>query len=83
MGGVGAAGAPAGVVDVGCECAPAPRHQDAEWCFRRAADLGDPLGSFNLAIALRAQHRDVEAVAAYEAAIDRPASVCHTPCRPR
>jgi tetratricopeptide (TPR) repeat protein len=58
------------LVDLGCDLAEVDRHQDAEWCFRRAADLGDPLGSFNLAIALRAQHRDVEAVAAYEAAID-------------
>jgi tetratricopeptide (TPR) repeat protein len=57
------------LVDLGCDLAAVDRHQDAEWCFRRAADLGDSLGSFNLAIALRAQHRDVEAVAAYEAAI--------------
>jgi tetratricopeptide (TPR) repeat protein len=58
------------LVDLGCDLAAVDRHQDAEWCFRRAADLGDSLGSFNLAIALRAQHRDVEAVAAYEAAVD-------------
>ena len=58
------------LIDLGCDLAEADRQPDAEWCFRRAADLGDRLGSFNLAIALRAQGRGVEAVAAYEAAVD-------------
>ena len=58
------------LIDLGCDLAALDRHLDAEWCFRRAADLGDGLGSFNLAIALRAQGRGVEAVAAYEAAVD-------------
>ena len=58
------------LIDLGCDLAEADRQLDAEWCFRRAADLGDCLGAFNLAIALRAQGRGVEAVAAYEAAVD-------------
>ena len=58
------------LIDLGCDLAALDRHRDAERCFRRAADLGDGLGSFNLAIALRAQGRGVEAVAAYEAAVD-------------
>jgi hypothetical protein len=58
------------LIDLGCDLAEADRQLDAEWCFRRAADLGDGLGSFNLAIALRAQGRGVVAVAAYEAAGD-------------
>ena len=58
------------LVNLGCDLAAIDRQQDAERCFRRAADLGDSLGAFNLAISLRAQQRDVEAVAAYEAAVD-------------
>ena len=58
------------LIDLGCDLAAMDRQLDAEWCFRRAADLGDGLGSFNLAIALRAQGRGTEAVAAYEAAVD-------------
>ena len=45
------------LIDLGCDLAEVDRQSDAEWCFRRAADLGDALGSFNLAIALRAQSR--------------------------
>ena len=48
------------------------RQTDAEWCFRRAADLGDTMGSFNLGNHPRRQGRWEEAVAAYEVA--RPAA---------
>ena len=57
------------LIGAGCDLAAVDRQLDAAWCFRRAADLGDGLG-FNLAIALRAQGRGTEAVAAYEAAVD-------------
>ncbi len=60
----------AALVHLGCDLAEIDRQQDAEDCFRRAAELGDSLGSFNLAIALRAQGRGAEAVAAYEAAVE-------------
>ena len=29
------------LIDLGCDLADAGRQRDAEWCFRRAADLGD------------------------------------------
>ncbi|HEY4626708.1 MAG TPA: tetratricopeptide repeat protein, partial [Blastococcus sp.] len=45
------------------------RQTDAEWCFRRAADLGDTVGLFNLGNALAAQKRWAEAVDAYEVAL--------------
>jgi hypothetical protein len=65
------------LVDLGCDLADVDRHRDAEWCFRRATVLGDAIASFNLAIALRAQHRDVEAVTAYEVAARRGMTEAH------
>jgi hypothetical protein len=59
-----ASGEPAELIDLGCDLAEAGRHRDAEGCFRRAADLGDSVGSFNLGNALAAQGRCEEAVAA-------------------
>jgi tetratricopeptide (TPR) repeat protein len=57
------------LIDLGCDLADVGRQVDAEWCFRRAADLGDTVGSFNLGNALAAQQRWPEAVEAYEVAI--------------
>jgi tetratricopeptide (TPR) repeat protein len=57
------------LIDLGCDLADAGRQPDAEWCFRRAAELGDTLASFNLGNSLAAQHRLEEAVAAYEVAL--------------
>ena len=57
------------LIDLGCDLADAGRQTDAEWCFRRASDLGDTVASFNLGNALAAQQRWEEAVAAYELAL--------------
>ena len=57
------------LLDLGCDLAEAGRQSDAEWCFRRAADLGEPVAWFNLGNALAGQDRLEEAVAAYEQAI--------------
>ena len=57
------------LIDLGCDLADAERQRDAEWCFRRAAAMGDSLAAFNLGNALAAQSRWTEAVAAYEVAI--------------
>ena len=57
------------LIDLGCDLADVGRQTDAEWCFRRAADMGDTVGSFNLGNALAAQQRWPEAVEAYEVAI--------------
>jgi pantoate--beta-alanine ligase len=46
-----------------------PRDLDAERCFRRAAELGDSLGWFNLGNSLAARGRVEEAVDAYEKAL--------------
>jgi tetratricopeptide (TPR) repeat protein len=54
---------------LGCDLADANRQIDAEWCFRRAVELGDSWVSFNLGNALLAQGRWDEAVSAYETAI--------------
>src|SRR4051812_43376298 len=45
------------LIDLGCDLADVGRQTDAEWCFRRAAELGDTVGSFNLGNALAAQKR--------------------------
>ena len=45
------------LIDLGCDLADADRQDDAEWCFRRAAQLGDTMGWFNLGNTLAAQHR--------------------------
>jgi tetratricopeptide (TPR) repeat protein len=57
------------LLDLGCDLADAGRQADAEWCFRRAAELGEPVAWFNLGNALAGQDRLEEAVAAYEQAI--------------
>ena len=57
------------LIDLGCDLVDAERQRDAEWCFRRAAAMGDPLAAFNLGNALSAQSRWEEAVAAYEVAL--------------
>src|SRR5947209_13511413 len=57
------------LIDLGCDLADAGRQTDAEWCFRRASDMGDTVASFNLGNALAAQQRWEEAVAAYELAL--------------
>ena len=59
------------LIDLGCDLADAGRQTDAEWCFRRAADMGDTVASFNLGNALAAQQRWEEAVDAYEARAGR------------
>ena len=50
------------LIDLGCDLAEAGRQRDAEDCFRRAADLGDPVAWFDLGNALAAQGRGEEAV---------------------
>jgi tetratricopeptide (TPR) repeat protein len=57
------------LIDLGCDLADAGRPHAAEWCFRRAADLGDPVASFNLGNCLAGQRRWTEAVTAYEESI--------------
>jgi tetratricopeptide (TPR) repeat protein len=57
------------LIDLGCDLAEAGRQNAAEWCFRRAADLGDAVASFNLGNCLAGQRRWTEAVAAYEQSI--------------
>jgi tetratricopeptide (TPR) repeat protein len=57
------------LIDLGCDLVDAGRHSAAEWCFRRAAELGDPVASFNLGNCLAAQQRWTEAVDAYERSI--------------
>ena len=57
------------LIDLGCDLVDEGRHSAAEWCFRRAADLGDPVASFNLGNCLAAQRRWTEAVDAYERSI--------------
>ena len=43
------------LIDLGCDLADEGRQIDAEWCFRRAADLGQTVGSFIGGYALAAQ----------------------------
>jgi tetratricopeptide (TPR) repeat protein len=57
------------LVDLGCDLAEVGRQVDAERCFRRAADLGSAVASFNLGNTLAALSREREAVAAYERAL--------------
>jgi tetratricopeptide (TPR) repeat protein len=55
--------------EVGCDLADAGRFREAESCFRRAEQLGDEYGAFNLGNALLSQQRWAEAVVAYERAV--------------
>jgi tetratricopeptide (TPR) repeat protein len=57
------------LIDLGCDLAESGRQHAAEWCFRRAAELGDPVASFNLGNCLAGQRRWTEAVTAYEESI--------------
>jgi tetratricopeptide (TPR) repeat protein len=56
------------LLELGCGLADAGRQEDAERCFRRAADLGSAVGWFDLGNTLRELGRLHEAVAAYGAA---------------
>ncbi|MBB3083315.1 tetratricopeptide repeat protein [Geodermatophilus sabuli] len=58
------------IIELGCDLADAGRDQDAELCFRRAAELGAALGWFNLGNSLAARGRVEEAVDAYEQALE-------------
>lgn len=55
--------------ELGCDLSDAGRHGDAEDCFRRAAQDGDPASSFNLGNDLSTLERWAEAVEPYEQAI--------------
>ncbi|SHF71385.1 Tetratricopeptide repeat-containing protein [Geodermatophilus nigrescens] len=57
------------LIELGCDLAEAGRQTDAEWCFRRAASLGDVTGYYDLGNSLAAQERWSEAVDAYEVAL--------------
>jgi tetratricopeptide (TPR) repeat protein len=57
------------LIELGCDLAEAGRQPDAEWCFRRAAELGDVTGYYDLGNSLAAQERWAEAVEAYEVAL--------------
>jgi hypothetical protein len=60
---------PERLVQLGCDLADMDRQVDAEFCFRRAVELGETWVSFNLGNALAAQQRWTETVAAYEEAV--------------
>jgi tetratricopeptide (TPR) repeat protein len=57
------------LIDLGCALADVGRHDDAEWCFRRATGLGEGTGAFDLGNALAARRRWDGASAAYEVAL--------------
>lgn len=57
------------LLDLGCEFSDAGRQDDAERCFRHAAELGSAVGAFDLGNTLSKQLRCYEAVAAYEQAL--------------
>jgi tetratricopeptide (TPR) repeat protein len=57
------------LIDLGCARADVGRHEDAEWCFRRATGLGDETDVFDLGNALAARRRWDGASAAYEVAL--------------
>jgi len=57
------------LIDLGCALADAGRHDDAEWCFRRATGLGEESGAFDVGNALAARRRWDGASAAYEVAL--------------
>ncbi|MGY1689102.1 tetratricopeptide repeat protein [Geodermatophilus sp. SYSU D01105] len=57
------------IIELGCDLAEAGRDRDAERCFRRAAELGAPLGWFNLGNSLAARGQVEEAAQAYEHAL--------------
>ena len=59
------------LVDIGCDLADSGEADGAEYCFRRASDLGDAVAAFNLGNTLAGQKRLREAVDAYEVALER------------
>ncbi|GID92207.1 tetratricopeptide repeat protein [Amorphoplanes digitatis] len=59
------------LVTIGCDLADGDEAGGAEYCFRRASDLGDAVAAFNLGNCLAGQERFREAVDAYELALDR------------
>lgn len=59
------------LLDLGCALADTDRLPDAETCFRRASDLGSPAAAFNLGNSLAAQECWLEAIAAFELALER------------
>lgn len=59
------------LVDIGCDLADSDEAGGAEYCFRRASDLGDAVAAFNLGNTLAGQKRFREAVDAYELALER------------
>ena len=59
------------LIGIGCDLADNGEAAGAEYCFRRASDLGDADGAFNLGNTLSGQERFHEAVDAYELALQR------------
>jgi len=59
------------LVSIGCDLADSDEAGGAEYCFRRASDLGDAAAAFNLGNCLAGQERFREAVDAYELALER------------
>ncbi|GIF23155.1 TPR repeat protein [Actinoplanes tereljensis] len=59
------------LLDIGCDLADNDELAGAEYCFRRASDLGDAAAAFNLGNSLKGQKRFHEAVDAYELALER------------
>ena len=57
------------LIDLGCTHADGGRQDEAERCFRRAAEMGSAVAAFNLGNTLTVQRRWDEAAAAYEQAI--------------
>ncbi|MFI7596320.1 tetratricopeptide repeat protein [Actinoplanes sp. NPDC049681] len=59
------------LVGIGCDLPDSGEAGGAEYCFRRASDLGDAGAAFNLGNTLAGQKRFREAVGAYELALER------------
>lgn len=59
------------LVSIGCDLADSGELGGAEYCFRRASDLGDAAAAFNLGNCLAEQERFLEALDAYELAVER------------
>lgn len=58
------------LIDLGCDLAATGRHVDAEWCFRRAVDLGEEWAWFNIGNALASQSKFAEAADAFRRGIE-------------
>lgn len=57
------------LIDLGCALADVGRHEDAEWCFRRATGLDGETDAFDVGNALATRRRWDGASAAYEVAL--------------